>query len=68
MNAYERGVTMSHIETLRSGIQVAKRDVVDDLKEVTKSYEFYQDEVQRCYHDMEEYEVKIDLLELKKRI
>ncbi|WP_394468077.1 hypothetical protein PO908_02860 [Streptococcus anginosus] len=38
---------MSHIETLRSGVQVAKRDVVDDLKEVIKRYEFYQDEVQR---------------------
>ena len=34
MSTYERGVTMSHIETLRSGVQVAKRDVVDDLKEV----------------------------------
>ncbi len=66
MNAYERGVTMSHIETLRSGIQVTKRDVVDDLKEVIKRYEFYQDEVQRCYHDMEEYEAKIDLLETQK--
>ena len=42
-----------------NGIEVAKRDIIDDLKDVINRYEFYQDEVRRCYHDMEEYEAKI---------
>lgn len=47
-------------------IEVAKRDIIDDLKDVINRYEFYRDEVRRCYYDMEEYEAKIDLLETQK--
>ena len=49
-----------------NGIEVAKRDIIDDLKDVINRYEFYRDEVRRCYYDMEEYEAKIDLLETQK--
>ena len=49
-----------------NGIEVAKRDIIDDLKDVINRYEFYRDEVRRCYYYMEEYEAKIDLLETQK--
>lgn len=55
-----------HYTKTSNGIEVAKRDIIDDLKDVINRYEFYQDEVRRCYHDMEEYEAKIDLLETQK--
>ena len=33
-----------------------------------EEYEFLKDEVKRCYHDMEEYEAKIDNLARQKMI
>lgn len=41
-------------------------DFVNNMKSVIKEYEFLKDEVKRCYHDMEEYEAKIDNLEMQK--
>ncbi|MGC6552001.1 hypothetical protein ACPC58_01815 [Streptococcus sp. VTCC 12905] len=38
---------MSHVEILSSGEKIRKRDVVDDLKEFIKRYEFYDDECHR---------------------
>ena len=36
------------------------------LKAMIEHLEFLEDEVRRCYHDMEEHEAKIDLLETQK--
>ena len=39
---------------------------ITGLKAMIEHLEFLEDEVRRCYHDMEEYEAKIDLLETQK--
>lgn len=41
---------------------------ITGLKAMIEHLEFLEDEVRRCYHDMEEYEAKIDLLETQSRI
>ena len=41
-------------------------DFVNNMKSVIEEYLFLKDEVKRCYHDMEEYEAKIDNLEMQK--
>ena len=38
-------------------------DFIENMKSVIEEYVFLKDEVKRCYHDMEEYEVKIEKLE-----
>lgn len=43
-------------------------DFVENMKSVIEEYEFLKDEVKRCYHDMEEYEAKIDNLARQKMI
>ncbi|NQN50357.1 hypothetical protein HPA16_08400 [Streptococcus suis] len=37
-----------------------KRDIVDDLKEFIKRYEFYDDECHRLWKDYEELEAKYE--------
>ena len=49
---------MSHVEMLQSGEKIRKHDVVDDLKEFIKRYEFYDDECHRLWKDYEELEAK----------
>ena len=49
---------MSHVEILSSGEKIRKHDVVDDLKEFIKRYEFYDDECHRLWKDYEELEAK----------
>lgn len=39
---------------------------ITGLKAMIEHLEFLEDKVRRCYHDMEEYEAKIDLLETQK--
>ncbi|ALD72735.1 hypothetical protein RN86_10055 [Streptococcus gordonii] len=41
-------------------------DFVEKMKSVIEEYAFLEDEVKRCYHDMEKYEAKIDDLEKQK--
>ena len=41
-------------------------DFIENMKSVIEEYVFLKDEVKRCYHDMEEYEVKIEKLENQK--
>lgn len=41
-------------------------DFVENMKSVIEEYELLKDEVKRCYHDMEEYEVKIEKIESQK--
>ena len=41
-------------------------DFVNSMKSVIEEYLFLKDEVKRCYHDIEEYEAKIDNLEVQK--
>ena len=41
-------------------------DFVSNMKSVIEEYVFLKVEVKRCYHDMEEYEAKIDKLERQK--
>lgn len=41
-------------------------DFVEKIKSVIEEYAFLKDEVKRCYHDMEEYEAKIDDLARQK--
>jgi hypothetical protein len=41
-------------------------DFINNMKSVIEEYEFLKDEVKRCYHDIEEYEAKIDNLEMQK--
>lgn len=38
-------------------------DFIEKMKSVIEEYAFLKDEVKLCYHDMEEYEAKIDNLE-----
>ena len=42
-------------------------DFIENIRSAIDEYAFLKDEVKRCYHDMEEYEAKIDHLERKKR-
>lgn len=51
---------MSHVEILSSGEKIRKRDIVDDLKEFIKRYEFYDDECHRLWKDYEELEAKYE--------
>lgn len=41
-------------------------DFIENMRSVIEEYLFLKDEVKRCYHDMEEYEVKIEKLESQK--
>ena len=41
-------------------------DFIENMKSVIEEYVFLKDEVKRCYHDMEEYEVKIEKIENQK--
>lgn len=39
---------------------------IEKIKSILEEYAFLKDEVKRCYHDMEEYEVKIEKIESQK--
>lgn len=41
-------------------------DLIENMKSAIEEYAFLKDEVKRCYHDMEEYEVKIEKIESQK--
>lgn len=41
-------------------------DFIENMRSVIEEYLFLKDEVKRCYHDMEEYEVKIEKFESQK--
>jgi len=39
---------------------------IEKIKSILEEYAFLKDEVKRCYHDMEEYEAKIENIEKQK--
>ena len=56
---------MSHVKILADGTSVRQRDIVDDLKDFIKRYEFYEDEVHKLWKDYEELEVENENLKVE---
>ncbi|CYU40705.1 Uncharacterised protein [Streptococcus suis] len=53
---------MSRIVNFGNGITARQRDVIDDLKDAIKRYEFLENENERLIKDQQEQEKKIDFL------
>ncbi|HEM4064104.1 TPA: hypothetical protein U1W16_000857 [Streptococcus suis] len=53
---------MSRIVNFGNGITARQRDVIDDLKDAIKRYEFLENENERLIKDQQEQEKKVDFL------
>lgn len=56
---------MSHIEILSNGTSVRRRDIVDDLKDMVRRYEFFEDENSRLTKEWQDQNQQIERLKVQ---